>query len=43
VYADIDRVRAEMLEVPANRVFETLQVSARPMSTISTIWGGLTG
>ena len=26
VYADIDRVRAEMLEVPANRVFETLQV-----------------
>ena len=26
VYADIDRVRAEMLGVPANRVFETLQV-----------------
>src|SRR5882724_4304400 len=26
IYADIDRVRAEMLEVPANRVFETLQV-----------------
>src|SRR5712675_1045471 len=26
VYADIDRVRAEMLDVPASRVFETLQV-----------------
>ena len=26
VYADIDRVRAEMLGVTANRVFETLQV-----------------
>jgi len=25
VYADIDRVRAEMLGVTANRVFETLQ------------------
>jgi len=26
IYADIDRVRAEMLGVPANRVFETLEV-----------------
>jgi hydrophobe/amphiphile efflux-1 (HAE1) family protein len=26
IYADIDRVRAEMLDVPADRVFETLQV-----------------
>ncbi len=26
LYADIDRVRAEMLDVPADKVFETLQV-----------------